>query len=205
VFPREDPSGSTIVAPSRPAVIYSTRATYTRVVTVAPRVVQKAKVAAIRQQKVIAGADAIALVTNDKSGFGLQRPYIPWNAYATNLETNPAAAAVVSTTSASFVSLITCANEPQHPRIRVRVRVVTGAGTSGEVRLRDRLTGQVLVGSGVLVVGVASTVEANIDGTLVAPILTGVGAAMKVDVEARTTAGANTIAVLIVYSIGIGT
>jgi hypothetical protein len=159
----------------------------------------------VRQQKVIAGADAVPLVTNDVSGFGLQRPYITWNTYATNLETNPAAAAVVSTTSGSFVSLLTCANEPQHPRIRVRVRVVTGAGTSGEVRLRDRLTGQVLTGTGVLVVGVAATVESNIDGTLVAPILTGAGAAMKVDVEARTTAGANTIAVLVVYSIGIGT
>jgi hypothetical protein len=159
----------------------------------------------VRQQKVVRGSDAVALVTNDSSGFGLQRPYIPWFTYATNLETNPAAAAVVSTTSGSFVQLLTCAIEPQHPRIRVRVRVVTGAGTSGEVRLRDRLTGQVLVGTGVLVVGVASTVESNLDGTLVAPILTGAGAAMKVDVEARTTAGANSIAVLVVYAIGIGT
>lgn len=142
-----------------------------------------------------------ALITNDKV-FGLDRPYLLWNTYAFNNEAAPGDAPAYSTTSATFVQLAVCANEPQHPRLRVRFRAVTGAGTSGEVRLVDRATGQVLAGP--VAVGVASAVEANLDGVLVGPVLSGAGAPMKVDVQARTTAGANTIAVLVVYALGIG-
>lgn len=137
------------------------------------------------------------LVTNDKT-FGLDRPYLAWNTYPTAEETTPA----VSTTSGSFVSLLTCAVEPQHPRIRVRVLGKTGAATTGEVRLVDRATGTVLAGP--LVVGSAATVEGNLDGVLVAPTLSGAGAPMKVDVQARTTGGASSIGVLIIYAVGIG-
>lgn len=152
-----------------------------------------------QQQAKVKDQSGTNLVANDASGFGLKRPYLAWNVYPTAEETAPAR----STTSATFVALLTAAIEPQHPRIRVRVRAVTGAATSGEVRLRDRVTGQVIAGP--LVVGTATTVESNLEGALVAPSLSGAGAPMKVDVEARTTAGASTIAVLVVYAIGVGT
>jgi hypothetical protein len=140
-------------------------------------------------------ASGTNLVTNDPGGFGLARPTVGWNTYPTAQETTPPE----STGSGSFVALRTVAGEPQHPRLRVRVRAVTGAATSGEVRLRDRTSGTVIAGP--LAVGLATTVEANLDGTLITPAL---GAATKVDVEARITAGAATIAVLVVYATGIG-
>lgn len=143
-----------------------------------------------------------ALISQDVS-FGLNRPYLLWNGYAFNLEVNPAATPSFSTTSGTFVSLITFANEPQHARLRVRARVVMGATTTGEVRLVDRNTGTVI--NGPLVIGSGATVEQNLDATLIAPTLAGVGAPMKVDLQARVTSGANTIAVLVVYAIGIGT
>lgn len=147
-------------------------------------------------------ASGQALIAQDES-FGLKRPYIPWNVYPTNLETTPAGPGVTDTTSGTFVSLLTCASEPQHARLRVRVLAKTGAATTGEVRLVDRGTGTVLFGP--VVVGAASTVESNLDGTLIAPTLSGAGAPMKVDVEARTTGGGSNIGVLVVYAVGIGT
>lgn len=125
----------------------------------------------------------------------LNRPYLGWHHYPTAEETTPPQ----STGLGTFVALRTLASEPQHPGLRVRVRAVTGAGTAGEVRLVDRITGTVIAGP--LIVGTATTVEANLEGTLVNPVLE---VAMKVDVEARITAGASTIAVLVVYVIGIG-
>lgn len=159
-----------------------------------------------RQQKITATkprdqASGQALIAQDES-FGLARPYIPWNVYAANLETTPAGPAVMDTTSGSFVNLLTCASEPQHARLRVRVLAKTGAATTGEVRLVDRATATVLAGP--LVVGAASTVESNLDGTLISPTLTGSGAPMKVDVQARTTGGGSNIGVLVVYAVGIG-
>lgn len=142
-----------------------------------------------------------ALITNDKV-FGLDRPYLGWNVYAFNNEAAPGDAPAYSTTSATFVPLAVCANEPQHPRLRVRVRAVTGAATTGEFRLIDRATGTVLAGP--VAVGAASAVEQNLDGVLVGPVLSGAGAPMKVDVEARVTAGAASIGVLVVYALGIG-
>ncbi len=192
--------------PSSPAISFASSAQVARSTTSGgssrTRSTARSRRAAKRNQKSVRDQSGTNLVTNDASGFGLNRPYLPWNVYATNLETAPGAAPVTSTTSGAFVALLTCATEPQHPRIRVRIRAVTGAGTAGEVRLRDRATGQVL--GAILVVGTAATVETNLDRTLVAPALTGTGAPMKVDVEARITAGANTIAVLVVYAIGIG-
>jgi len=187
--------------PSLPAITFAPRAVSsgstgggTRSVTV-----RRQKRAVARQQKAVRGNDREALIANDKSGFGLKRPYLGWASYPTSQETTPAQ----STGSGSFVALLTVAAEPQHPKIRVRVRAVTGAATSGEVRLRDRVTGQV-IGS-VLVVGLATTVEDALEGALVAPTLFGAGAPMKVDIEARITAGASTIAVLVVYAVGVGT
>lgn len=160
-----------------------------------------------RQQKKaqtkVKDASGTSLVTNDATGFGLKRPYLLWNAYSTNNETNPAAAPTTSTTSGAFVSLLTLANEPQHPLLRVRFIVVTGAATTGEVRIVDRATGTVL--GGPLVVGAAATVESSFDATLIAPTLSGAGAPYKVDMQARVTGGANSIALLVVYAIGIGT
>jgi len=152
----------------------------------------------VRAAKKVRGSDGENLVANDASGFGLTRPYLGWNTYPTSQETP-----VLTTTSGTFVALATVAGEPQHPKIRVRVRAVTGAATSGEVRLVDRLTGTVVAGP--LAVGLATTVESNLDGPLVAPVLAGAGAAMKIDVEVRRTAGASTIGVLVLYAIGIGT
>lgn len=147
--------------------------------------------------KVKDAGSGTGLITNDKT-FGLDRPYLAWNTYPTAEESAP----TVTTTSGSFVSLLTCAIEPQHPRIRVRVSATTGAATTGEVRLVDRATGTVLAGP--LLVGAAATVEGNLDGVLIAPTLSGAGAPMKVDVQARRTAGANTIGVVVIYAVGIG-
>ena len=83
------------------------------------------------------------------------------------------------------------------------MKVGTGAFDRTDVQTRVELDQQV-IGS-VLVVGVATTVEDGLEGALVAPTLFGAGAPMKVDVEARITAGASTIAVLIVYAVGVGT
>lgn len=143
-------------------------------------------------------ASAQALVSQDVS-FGLVRPYLAWNVYDSVEETAP----TKTTSSGTFVRMFTCAIEPQHARIRVRVKVVMGSATSGEVRLVDRATGTVIV-TGPLVVGLAATAEENLDGTLIAPTLTGAGAPMKVDVEARITAGVSTLGLLVVYAIGIG-
>lgn len=158
--------------------------------------VQKRKTS--RTQKVVKDTSGTQLIGADAAGFGLNRPYLPWRSYRTVEETTPAD----STSSGSFVALVTLAAEPQHPKIRVRVRAITGAGTSGEVRLRDRATGQVVAGP--LVVGIATAVEGELEGALVNPTLSGAGAPMRVDVEARTTAGANTIAVLVLYALGKG-
>jgi hypothetical protein len=151
-----------------------------------------------QQTNAVRDATGTALITTDAKGFGLDRPYLAWSAYLTSQETTPP----VNTTSATFVALWTCSAEPQHPKVRVRVLVVNGAGTSGEVRLVDRVTGQVI--STVLTTG-AGTTEATLDGTLVAPSLSGAGAPMKVDVQARRTAGANSVAVLVVHVLGKGT
>lgn len=153
---------------------------------------------ASRSQKKIADTSGTELVGADAAGFGLNRPYLQWRVYPSVQETTPAE----FTGSGAFVSLLTVAAEPQHPSIRVRVRVVTGAGTSGEVRLRDRATGTVIAGP--LVVGIATAVEGSLEGALVAPTLAGAGAPMRVDVEARITAGASTIGVLVLYALGKG-
>ena len=167
--------------------------TVTRVVT------QKTVRATATAAGTVKDQSGTTLIANDSTGFGLKRPYLEWHAYPTAQETTP----VDSTSSGSFVSLVTVSNEPQHPRIRVRVRAVTGAATSGEVRLVDRATGQVIAGP--LVVGLATAVESNLEGALVAPTLSGGGAPMRVDVQARTTAGANTIGVLVMHAVGVGT
>jgi hypothetical protein len=137
------------------------------------------------------------LIQQDAS-FGLTRPYIPWNVYPFAQEAAPP----VTTASGSFVSLMTCAIEPQHPRIRVRARVVMGASTAGELRLVDRATGTVI--NGPLIIGSGVTVETNLDGTLIAPTLSGAGAPMKVDVQGRVTSGGSNLALLVVYAVGIG-
>jgi hypothetical protein len=157
----------------------------------------------LQQAQAVKDASGTNLSTNDSSGFGLNRPFHLWNVYETNLETDPAATPVRSTTSGTFGALWTASSEPQHPKIRVRVRVVNGAGTSGEVKLVDRATGTTL--SSVLVVGVAATVEADLEGALISPVLFGAGAPMRVDVQARRTAGANTVAVLVMHAFGKGT
>lgn len=183
-------------APSTPSVTYADNATGGTGGGTRSSSVQKRQTS--RTQKVVADTSGTQLIGADAAGFGLNRPYLMWRSYRTVEETTPAD----STTSGSFVALVTLASEPQHPKIRVRVRVITGAGTSGEVRLRDRATGQVIAGP--LVVGTATTVEATLEGSLINPTLSGAGAPMKVDVEARTTAGANSIAVLVLYALGKG-
>ena len=199
-----DPAGGGPV--SNPQVSYATTAggggSKTQAVKSSGSSTRTASVAARNDRKATTSktkdvGSGTGLVTNDKA-FGLDRPYLAWNVYPTAQETTPA----VTTTSAAFVALLTCAIEPQHPRIRVRVLAKTGAGTSGEVRIVDRATGTVLAGP--LVVGAAATVEDNLDGTLVDPTLSGAGAPMRVDVQARRTGGANDIGVLIIYAVGIG-
>ena len=185
------------VYPSLPWSTYaaSLRGTTTTGVAVADRT------ARTTYQRAIAVKDAsgTTLSSSDQKGFGLDRPYLAWHAYVTADETAPP----ISTVSGSFGALWTVSAEPQHPKVRVRVRVVNGAATSGEVRLVDRVTGQVI--SSVLSVGSGAAVEADLDGTLVAPSLSGAGAPMRVDVQARRTAGANTVAVLILHAVGKGT
>jgi hypothetical protein len=185
-------------APSSPAYTYSSSSDSGVGDSYLSR--QAARVARTSYQTAVAVADAsgTSLITNDAKGFGLDRPYLAWNVYLTANETTPP----VSTTSATFVSLWTCSIEPQHPNIRVRVRVVNGAATSGEARLVDRVTGQVI--SNILSIGSGSTVEADLEGPLVAPSLFGAGAPMRVDVQARRTGGANAVAVQVLHALGKG-
>lgn len=191
-----DPGGGEGAAPSTPAVTYASSAKATSSPSRAAKSVAARQTS--RTQKAISDTSGTALVQADTAGFGLKRPYLDWGVYQTTQETTPP----VSTTSAAFVALFTAASEPQHPSIRVRVKVVNGVGTSGEVRLRDRATGTVIAGP--LSVGIAATVEDQLEGALVAPTLSGAGAPMKVDVEARRTAGASTVSVMVLYAIGKG-
>lgn len=186
-----DPGGTGGGAPSTPTVTYSSSIGTSSTDSLQARQTS-------RTQKVVQDTSGTQLIGADTAGFGLNRPYLPWRAYRTVEETTPAD----STSSGTFVSLITLASEPQHPKIRVYVKAVTGAGTSGEVRLRDRATGQVIAGP--LSVGIAASVEGQLEGALVNPTLAGVGALMRVDVEARITAGVNTIAVLVMCDLGKG-
>lgn|SRR5512139_1432169 len=186
--------GSASGGPSTPVVIYASAvsgSSENRTQSVRTR-------KQTRNQKKVQDTSGTPLVQADAQGFGLNRPYLGWNVYPTAQETTPPA----STSSGSFVALLTLSAEPQHPRIRVRIRAITGAGTSGEVRLRDRATGTVIAGPAV--VGVAATVETQMEGALINPTLAGAGAPMRVDVEARITAGANTIAVLVMHALGKG-
>lgn len=192
-----DPGEGGGAAPSTPSVLYATTASRTGGVT-SSRAESARNRKQARKQKKVQDTSGTALVQADAAGFGLDRPYLDWRVYRTTEETTP----TESTSSGSFVSLFVAATEPQHPKIRVRFRATTGAGTSGEVRLRDRATGQVVAGP--FSVGTATTVEGQLEGALVAPTLSGAGAPMRVDVEARITSGANTIAVLVIYAIGKG-
>lgn len=193
-----DPGSGEGTAPSTPSVVYATTASPTSGTSTSSRVQSVTTRRTARVQKAVQDTSGTALVQADQGGFGLDRPYLHWRVYPTAQESTPAE----STSSASFVALLTLASEPQHPRIRVRFRASTGAATTGEVRLRDRATGQVIAGP--FAVGAATTVEGQLEGALVAPTLSGAGAPMKVDVEARVTSGASTIGLLILYAIGKG-
>lgn len=189
-----DPGAGEGGSPSTPSVTYASTVTG----TTTARSESLATRQASRTQRAVQDTSGTVVVGADAAGFGLDRPYIPWNVYPTAEETTPSR----STSSGSFVSLLTCAIEPQHPKIRVRCKAITGAGTSGEVRLRDRATGTVVAGP--QSIGIATSLEFQLEGALIAPTLAGAGAPMRVDVEARTTAGANTIAVLVLYALGKG-
>lgn len=193
-----DPGAGEGGSPSTPSVIYSSSASGSGGAGVTGRSGAVAKRKAARTQKALKDTSGEVVVGADEGGFGLSRPYLDWRVFRAADETSPPE----STSSATFVALFTAMSEPQHPNIRVRVKAVTGAGTSGEVRLRDRATGTVIAGP--LVVGIAATVEDQLEGALINPTLTGSGAPMKVDVEARRTAGANTISVLVLYALGKG-
>lgn len=190
-------------APPLPQVTYASRITSSGTVQVSSGTGSRAaaRVKRTQQQAAKSATDQSGtnLNANDASGFGLNRPFHLWNVYPTTSEAAPP----VSTTSGSFASLHTISSEPQHPKLRVRVRVVNGAGTSAEVRLIDRASGAAI--SSTLVVGSAATVESDLDGTLVSPTLSGSGAPMRVDVQARRTGGANTVAVLVMHAFGKGT
>jgi hypothetical protein len=163
------------------------------------RAAARAARVAYQQASAVKDSSGTSLSTTDAGGFGLARPYLEWGAYPTAQETTPP----VNTTSGSFVSLWTCSAEPQHPKLRVRLRIVADASTAGEVRLTDRLSGNAI--SSVLSVGSGVTVETDLDGTLLSPSLSGAGAPMRVDVQARRTSGAGVIAVLLMHALGKGT
>ena len=116
-------------APSLPAYSYSSSASAPTIgASYASRTAARTARVTYQQAQAVADASGTNLVTNDSSGFGLNRPYIPWNVYLTSQEATPA----VNTTSGTFVALWTLSAEPQHPSIRCRVLVNNGAGTSSE-------------------------------------------------------------------------
>lgn len=180
-------------SPSTPSVIYSASASGS---SSGNRTSSLAARKTARQQKALQDASGSVIIGADDGGFGLKRPYLDWRVYRTADETTPPEV----TTSGSFVSLFTCASEPQHPKIRVRYKVVNGAGTSSEIRLVDRTSGTVVAGPDVI--GSAVTQEGQLEGSLVAPTLSGSGAPMKVDVQARRTGGANNVTVMVIYAMG---
>lgn len=193
--------GDAAGTPTVPTYTYATTSTAPPPSGTGTRTEARAARVTYQNETAVADASGTVLITNDELGFGLDRPYLGWQTYPTSEETP-----TLTTSSGTFASLVTLSSEPQHPKLRVRVRVVNGAGTSSEVRLVDRATGTVI--SSILVVGSAVTLEDNMDGTLVNPILKsvgGVGAAMKVDVQARRTAGAGTVGLLVLHAVGKGT
>lgn len=153
---------------------------------------------ALRAAKSATDANSGTLLVGNATSFGLERPFLDWRVFKTADESSPPD----STTSGSFVALFTASSEPQHPKIRVKFKAVAGVGTTGEVRLRDRATGQVIAGP--TVIGSGATVTATLEGSLVAPTLSGAGAPMLVDIEARRTGGVNTIALFIYHALGKG-
>lgn len=162
------------------------------------RAAARAKRQAKQDQKTATDASGTNLSSNDQGGFGLDRPYLQWGFYQSAQEAAPS----VTTASGTFVALWTVSSEPQHPKVRVRVRVVNGVGTTAEVKLVDRLSGTTI--SSILAVGSGATVEDNLDGTLISPSLSGSGAPLKVDVHARRTGGAGSVGVLILHAVGKG-
>lgn len=182
-------------APSTPSSTYASAATGNTSGFQSASVQQRQT---IRAQTTAADASSGTSLLGNASSFGLERPFLDWRVFKTADETTPPDA----TTSGTFVALFTASAEPQHPKIRVRVKAVGGAGTSGEVRLRDRVTGQVIAGP--LVVGSGATVTADLEGALVNPTLAGAGAPMLVDVEVRRTGGVNTVALHVYHALGKG-
>lgn len=183
-------------APSTPTSTYSGAATGSNVSGFqSASVIQRQT---IRTVKSATDAGSGTSLVGNAASFGLERPYLDWRVFRTADETTPPE----STTSGTFVNLFTASAEPQHPKIRVRFKCVAGAATTGEVRLVDRATGQVIAGP--TVIGSGATVIANLEGSLVGPTLSGAGAPMLVDVQARRTGGANTIALHVYHAIGKG-
>jgi hypothetical protein len=140
-------------------------------------------------------AGHIVMSTDDVSGEGLARPYIPYNVTPSKYYLTAAAGESVS--GASFLSLWTLQGLKQHPRITVDVQVYTEATATGEVRLRDGITGTVLAGP------VATVTNSNVNITLTATLSQAHMDWVKLEVDARCVTGAGKVWTAINYVYGI--
>lgn len=129
----------------------------------------------------------IVVSTDEVSGKGLARPYVPWT-HTTDADTR-------TTTSASFAALHSFAGYRQHPRMTLGLAAFASDGTTaGEVRVVNG--GTVLAGPTTIPAGgsIAPEYTFSLPGNYMD--------LLYVDVQARRTAGAGTISVRPYYQHG---
>jgi hypothetical protein len=140
-------------------------------------------------------AGRIVISDDSRSGWGLARPYIPYNAIPTRLFFN----GMETTTATVPTALWTINGRVQHARIHVNAVVQSDAGTTGQIRLRDPGSGAIIAPAQ------AIPANANTFMSFTGPVPDGWDATAKYDLEAWRTAGTGAIHVLVLYSYGVET
>lgn len=124
---------------------------------------------------------------------GILFPYFTHTAIPSSEITSPSR----STTSSSFTSLYHITGEQQNPSIKVRLYVLAGAATTGEIRLYENNTAA-QIGSTYTVVGGYSGYA-----TITATLPTSYSQEnLSVDVQARRLSGSFSIALTVMHVMG---
>lgn len=144
--------------------------------------------------------EALNIVISDDaaSGQGLATPYIPVNAFPTRLLLT--AGSGESTVSGTFGPLWTIQAHKQHPRLRVGMYITTSdTTTTAEIRMRDANTGAILDGPDAIGAGNNLYLLYELIGVVDGAHLAGI----KIEIDARRTAGAGTVYMILAYAEGI--
>lgn len=136
------------------------------------------------------------ILMDDTDRGGLTRPFLPYRAITTASYTAP----TQSTVNGSYESLWTIAGEMQHMGIQIRVRVVSGGDTTGNMQIWDPATSADL---GVTAIGLATNDTLEAYATFPEPY--SYGDRFILELRFQRTAGTGTVAaeVLTVYGVNI--